>query len=286
MIADLDETIKQLLVSDMPIKNGEIDVKFDQPKREWSAKLTKPTVNFFLYDLRENVELRQIDYQRVGNGNSRDNSAHMKKRPHRVDCFYMLTTWAAEPEDEHRLLTRTLMTLFRYPFLPEHLLVGTLENPRFPISTMVARHDRLTNPAEVWSALDNEMRPSICYTVTLWLDPWTEVTGPIVRTLTFRAGQTSTLPIYQKLDEGTVDFDYNYIGGTVRNKAKDDEPVPGLSVAIKGTGLFDTTDELGRFTLGGLPTGEYTLIAWPPKGKPKEKAISIPAVDGSYDIEL
>ena len=79
MIADLDETIKQLLVKDMPIKNGEIDVKFDQPKREWSAKLTKPTVNFFLYDVRENADLRQAHFQKVSNGNVRENLAAMKK---------------------------------------------------------------------------------------------------------------------------------------------------------------------------------------------------------------
>ena len=58
MIADLDETLQQLLKNELPIKNGEIDIKFEQPKREWSARLSKPTVNFFLYDLRENVKLR------------------------------------------------------------------------------------------------------------------------------------------------------------------------------------------------------------------------------------
>ncbi|MGB3714982.1 MAG: Pvc16 family protein [Candidatus Promineifilaceae bacterium] len=286
MIADLDETIKQLLVTDMPIKNGEIDVKFDQPKREWSARLTKPTVNFFLYDLRENVELRQAQYQKIMNGNPRENIAAMKKAPQRIDCYYMLTVWAAEPEDEHRLLTRTLMSLFRYPMLPEHLLVGTLQNPKFPIMTYLARHDKLTNPAEVWSALDNEMRTAICYSITLALDPWSEVTGPIVRTLNLRAGQSSTLPIKKELVEGTVDFDFTYIGGTVRNKAKDHEPESGLSVAIKGTGLFDKTDDSGRFTLGGMPAGDYTLVVWPAKGKPKEKKITVPAADGDYDVDL
>lgn len=286
MLADLDETIKKLLVEDMPVKNGEIDINFDQPTREWSAKLTKPTVNFFLYDLRENVELRQAQYQKMNNGSLRENIARMKKAPHRIDCFYMMTTWAAEAEDEHRLMTRTLMSLFRYPFLPEHLLEGTLQNPKFPLSTQVARHDKLTNPAEVWSALDNEMRPTICYTVTLALDPWTEVEGPIVRTLVLRTGESSTLPTYKKLDEGRIDYDFTYIGGTVRSKAKDLEPITGLSVAIKGTGLFDTTDDLGQFTLGGMPAGEYTLVVWPPKGKPKEKKISIPADDGSYDVDL
>jgi hypothetical protein len=40
MIADLDETLRQLVTAELPIKNGEIEVEFDQPKREWSARLT------------------------------------------------------------------------------------------------------------------------------------------------------------------------------------------------------------------------------------------------------
>lgn len=286
MIADLDETIKKLLVEDLPIKNGEIDVKFDQPKREWSAKLVKPTVNFYLYDIRENTQLRRSQFDPAGNGNAREMMSRMKKAPHRIDCYYMLTTWAAEPEDEHRLLTRTLMSLFRYPNLPDHILQGTLKNPRFPLNTHVARHDKLTNPAEVWSSLDNEMRPSVSYTITLALDPWSEVTGPIVRTFTLQAGQATRLPIYEKLDEGTAGFELNYIGGMVRSKAGDGEPQAGLEVAIKGRGWFDKTDDDGRYKLGAMPPGDYTLVVWPEEGKPKEKKISVPTSDGDYDLEI
>ena len=286
MIADLDETIKKVLIEDMPIKNGEIDVKFEQPKREWSAKLTKPTVNIFLYDIRENVELRRAQYERVLNGNRQETVAKMKNLPRRIDCYYMLTTWAAEPEDEHRLMTRCLMTLFRHPILPRHLLVGTLRSPRYDIQTHVARHDKLTNPAEVWSALDNEMRPSVSYTATLALDPWTEFTAPVVRTLTFRAGQTSTLPTYQQLDEGSEVPEKIYIGGIVRGKDKEKEPKPGLEVAIKGTGWFDKTDNEGRFRFGAIPAGDYTLVVWPEKGKPKEQKISVPGEGGDYDLEI
>ncbi|UCG25600.1 MAG: DUF4255 domain-containing protein [Chloroflexota bacterium] len=286
MIADLDQSIKQLLVSDLPIKNGEIDVKFDLPNREWSNKLTKPTVNFFLYDVRENTTLRRAQYDPVGNGNARDELARMKKAPHRIDCFYMLTSWAAEPEDEHRLLTRVLMSLFRYPVLPDHFLVGTLQEPRFPIQTYVARHDKLTNPAEVWSALDNEMRPSIAYTTTMTLDPWIEVSGPIVRTLTLRTGKTTSLPWSEQFDEDGFSAELNYIGGTIRSKAEDGRPLSGLEVAIKGRGWFATTDDDGRFKLGGMPAGDYTLVIWPEKGKPKEKRISVPAAKDDYDLAL
>src|SRR5512143_880134 len=197
MIADLDETIRQLLMKELPVKNGEVDIKFDQPKREWSARLTKPTVNLFLYDLRENNVLRQHQWDQVREGGG---TATLKRSPMRVDCFYMLTTWAADPEDEHLLLTRCLMALFRYPILPEDRLVGALQNPRFEIQARLAAHDRLTNPAEMWASLDNEIRPSISYIVTLALDPWSEVAGEtIVRTLTFQYGQAADLPAHRRL---------------------------------------------------------------------------------------
>jgi hypothetical protein len=42
MINDLDETLKQLLIKEMPIENNEVEVKFDLPKRKWAAKLHRP----------------------------------------------------------------------------------------------------------------------------------------------------------------------------------------------------------------------------------------------------
>jgi hypothetical protein len=284
MLADLDETLRQILVAEIPIKNGEIDISFDQPKREWSARITRPTVNLFLYDLRENVMLRHHGFEPLLDGRPVNNNSHQKRTPFRVDCSYILTTWAAEPEDEHRLIARTLLALFRFPILPEDRLVGSMKHQPYEIQTSLAIHDRLTNPAEVWASLDNEMRPSIPYIVTLALDPWIEFSGPVVHTLTFRLGQSATLPWRQAL--GAIETEMIFIGGTVRTKAPDLQPLAGIEVAIKGTGLFAKTDAQGRYSLGSLPIGEYTLVFWPLKGKPFEKRITIPAHDGNYDLEI
>src|SRR5579872_2360538 len=59
MFADLDETIRQLLIHGVPLDLSEVDVSFDAPDREWSGRLSRPTVNCFLYDVRENLEMRQ-----------------------------------------------------------------------------------------------------------------------------------------------------------------------------------------------------------------------------------
>ncbi len=64
MLADLDETLRQLLIAELPVKNGELDISFDLPKRDWSSRISKPTVNLFLYDVRENNVLRQHQWER------------------------------------------------------------------------------------------------------------------------------------------------------------------------------------------------------------------------------
>ena len=132
MIHDLDQTIRKMLIGGMPIKNGEINIEFDQPKRENSIKwLQKPTVNLFLYDLRENHVLRQHQWERQLD--NVDNTAQLKRTPFRVDCFYMLSAWANHSDTEHRVLASAMLALFRCPTLPDDQLVGTLIDQPYPI---------------------------------------------------------------------------------------------------------------------------------------------------------
>jgi hypothetical protein len=281
MIADLDETLRQLLIAEMPVRNKEVDISFHQPRREWSSRLNKPTVNLFLYNLRENTTLRQPQWENFPRG---DNQSHLKRSPFRVDCFYMITAWAAEPEDEHRLLTRTLLALFRFPVLPEERLVGELKNQAFELQTFLADPETLTNPADLWSAMDNELRTSIPLIVTLAFDPWKEITGPLVHTFTLRPGQARGLPRRRRLSESDQNIDMVFIGGSVRDKSG--QPLAGIQVAIKGSGISDQTDSQGRFILGSLPPGDYTLVASLPDGKTRENKIHVPAVDGNYDLSI
>lgn len=278
MIEDLDKSITQLLVNEIPVANGDIGIEFHQPTREWSARRTKPVINLFLYDVRENNTLRQHQWQQVGNG--RDRLSHQKRTPYRVDCHYMLTCWANEPEDEHYLLSRAMLALFRHPILPEVYLVGQMKEQPFDIQAHLARHDRLTNPAEVWSVLDNEMRPAIAYIITLALDPWAEVISPLVHTFILRAGQANALPTRQMVLPDSLDTRYA-IGGWVQ---RGQTPQQGIRVAVQGTGYVAETDAEGRFMLGMFPAGDYVLIAWPDKGGPTTRAVTVPGAE--YDIEL
>lgn len=286
MIADLDDTLKQLLTDEFPIRNGEIDIRFDQPKREWSSRLTKPTINFFLYDVRENQALRQHQWERVRNGTNRGrlDTAMLKRTPYRLDCLYMLTTWANEPEDEHRLLSSTLAALFRFPKIPRERLEGALVNQPYDIHMALARQDRLTNPAEVWGALDNELRPSISVIFTLAVDPWVEMPVPLTSTFIMQTGQSD--PDEESITEGAENQPNLSIRGTVTSKKEPETPLPGLSVALKDTGYMTMTDGEGRFAFSKLQTGPYTLMVLPEKGKLVEFEIEVPSEEGNYNLEM
>src|SRR4051794_14493595 len=54
MLADLDEALRALLRRELGRHGFDgVEVAFDAPAKDWSATLSAPTVNLFLYDLRE-----------------------------------------------------------------------------------------------------------------------------------------------------------------------------------------------------------------------------------------
>ena len=65
MINDLDETIKQLLIKNVPLDPAEVDISFEMPGREWSASIAKPTVNLYLYSIQENRDLRMAAAEKM-----------------------------------------------------------------------------------------------------------------------------------------------------------------------------------------------------------------------------
>ena len=180
MINDLDEAIKELLTKRGLLDPTEIDIKFEMPNREWSASISKPTVNLYLYDIRENHQLRGTEWTVTKDENGK---ATRKKNASRVDIAYIITVWTNDVVDQHQLLWDVLLALFRYPELPYEVLSGQLVGQSYPIKAATAQPDGLfQNPADFWSALDNEIQPSINYVVTLPLDTDVVFTAPLVRT--------------------------------------------------------------------------------------------------------
>ncbi len=63
MLLELHNTIQRLIYERGNISPREVDITFEAPTRERIDKLMRPTINLFLFDLQENTDLRQSDFE-------------------------------------------------------------------------------------------------------------------------------------------------------------------------------------------------------------------------------
>src|SRR5207247_2504997 len=59
MIQDVDESLRALVKRDA-LNGSKADIAFDAPNKEWSSRRNTPTVDLYLYDLREDLEQREV----------------------------------------------------------------------------------------------------------------------------------------------------------------------------------------------------------------------------------
>lgn len=167
MIDDVDDSLKELLVQKVPIDASAVDIKFEMPNKDWSAAVSKPTVNLFLYDVRENHELRSNERILARNANMGTETP----APVRLDLSYLITVWTTDISDEHRLLGRILAALLKFPFLPQEVLKGTMQTQTFPLRAWIAQPERMPNPWEFWGHMEHGMKASLHFVLTASLEP-------------------------------------------------------------------------------------------------------------------
>jgi hypothetical protein len=271
MIADLDETLKQLLIKEGGLDPAEVDISFDMPDREWSSKVSKPTVNLYLYDVHEKTELRRNDWQ-IEHANGR---ATKRKPPPRVDLSYLITVWTNDIADQHRLLGHLLAVLFRHKEYPEGVLQGKMKSVEWPIHTMVAQPDGvLRNSADFWSALDNQLKPSISYVVTVPVEVDLVISGPEVKTKVLQFKDRHNGPT-----EETVQ-----ISGIIHRKGDPEAVVSDATIVMKELQRTAKTGRDGKYTFGKVSRGSHTFEVMTPEEEKREVSVSVPSA--SYDIEL
>lgn len=272
MIADVDETIKQLLMRKGALDSSEVDICFEMPGQEWSAGVTKPTINLYLYDIRENHDLRAYDWEVQ---HQEDKTATKRRLPIRIDLTYLITVWTSAVDDEHRLLWGVLATLFRYPMIPGEVFQGALEGTDTLLSTVVAQPDGpLRNPADFWASLDNRLKASINYTVTVPLDPDMQFSAPVVSTRVLGVRPKDQAETEERLQ----------VKGVLHEKGKPAQVIPSATLLLKEAGRSAVTNEEGRYAFAKLSRGRYTLKVQAPDRKDKEMVLTVPSL--SYDIEV
>jgi hypothetical protein len=286
MIRDLDETLKQLLIQNGGLDPATVDIRFDAPSRVLSAAITRPTVNLYLYDVRENVELREMRWDTERDGNRK---VRIKRLPLQMDLSYSITCWASATEDQHQLLWRVLETLSRNSPLPNDLLQGDLQGQIHQVQTKVAQPDGvLKNPADLWAAMKTEPAPYINLVVTLDLDLDEEITTPLVFARVLKTSQLEAQSDTEKakygLPPGQSAWEASPIrfGGVVHST--DGQSIKGASIRLLGkqtdgnplqVGPTIQTDEFGRYVFTGVPAGQYTLVIEVPGQAPQQRPLNV-----------
>lgn len=159
MIHDVDQVLRSL-IGGHALPGVITDIEFAAPTKDWAARRNSPTVNLYLYDIREDVSRRERGLVSVRNAEGR--VVQRRQPPRWFRLSYLVTAWTARPEDEHRLLSAVLTLLLRHETLPQDELTGELSELGFelPLSVAVPPVES-RSLADVWSALGGELKPSL-----------------------------------------------------------------------------------------------------------------------------
>ena len=190
MIEDLSNSIKALLEYELLTPGQEVipnlSISFAQPDDNFPpASVTKPAVNLFLYDVREDLKLRHNErfrYQQMPPA-----SYDVKRQPLLMECSYLVTAWSdsatAAANDEHTVLSAMIMALRRYNCLPDTLpnkidlegspiqiLQGALAGINPLPRTFTMQDGYLQSLGEFWRSMGHGPKPRFNYSVTIAVD--------------------------------------------------------------------------------------------------------------------
>ncbi|NEN88206.1 MAG: DUF4255 domain-containing protein [Okeania sp. SIO3H1] len=288
MIRDLSQALRRILedsrLSSRFPELAEAQISFERPSETFSPGQT--TVNLFLYDIREHLELRSNE----PSIEMRGGQAIIHNPPKRIACSYLVTAWPVGGEElplqEHRLLSQVLQVFSAYPTIPE---IPFLENTRLagqepPLPLVTAQVDGVQSVAELWTALGNQLRPSITVTVTVSMKELFEPEPtPIVITQDLQLGQQLSSSSEQFVP-GTEQRFFR-IGGRVTDA--ENKPVVGATVILVEPNLTVATDGNGQYSIGSIPAGTYTLRVQL-EDLVQEVNITIPVenTESNYNVEL
>jgi hypothetical protein len=174
VIKDLDETLAALLRRELPQElSRQVQISFATPDDQFPPQsVTTPAIDLFLYDIRENLDLRsnEVFVERQSDG-----TAVRTQAPVRVDFSYLITTWPSESvpdpaEDEHLLLGFVMQAFLKHRVLPEDILQGVLVGQKPPLPASSLQPGRLQSLGEFWQALGGKPKAALNYQVTLSVD--------------------------------------------------------------------------------------------------------------------
>ncbi len=192
VLQDVDDSIRSFLRTRARITN-DIEIVFEAPTRDWAARRNTPTIDVFLYDIRENLDRRQAMFE-----DSRNADLMVTGRPQATrwyNCSYLITAWTQRPEDEHRLLGSVLLGFLEVHALPTDVLSGRLSEMEREVFVTIGRPlAQERSISDIWSALGGELKPSLDLVLVVPFEPAGDrvIGPPVLEAPSLRVGDPST----------------------------------------------------------------------------------------------
>lgn len=163
MLELIDESIEAFLRARVPLGATEVDVSFEAPDRTWSAKLVRPTINLFLWDIRRSASRSRTGLEEF----ERDGKQIRRLALPVIEMRYLITAWTSDHGDERALLAGVMSTLLAHSHLPSDFLPETFDDLRAPALLMARAGE---DAVDVFRALEGQLKPSISMVVVSEVD--------------------------------------------------------------------------------------------------------------------
>jgi hypothetical protein len=169
----LNQSLENFLREETPLPASSIDVSFETPDKDWSARLVRPTVNIFLHEIRRSTA-RSVTgtFTKVGNGEHRREALAPFVR-----LRFALSVWTTDTSDEHQLLGDLLSLVATAGSIPTVYLDAPLSSLGNRVEmALVGEEIRSTN--DIWSGLGVAPRACIDLAIVMPVSPPTSRVVP------------------------------------------------------------------------------------------------------------
>lgn len=257
MLDIIDRSLESLFRAAVPLSATDIDVSFQPPERDWSAKLTRPTVNLFLWDIRRSANRSQAGVRTV---QTADGAVHQPARPV-VELRYVVTAWTSDHGDERALLGGLVRALLANPTVPRDMLPPEYDQLTEP-NLLMARSGE--DHIDVFRALEGQLKPGINLVLATEYDIGLGIpAGPPVASIGTAVGRVDGEP------------------PAVRRRVAGDVGLPAaIGAVVRSPGDATIVNPTGRFLLRAATGDEIVVETDPPL------TATVPAVGGvRFDVD-
>jgi hypothetical protein len=241
----LNLSLERFLRSEVPLPADQVDVDVAAPDKDWSARLTRPTLSIFLHEVRRSSS-RSVTgtVTRAASGTyTREQLAPF------VRVRWCLSLWTPEASDELRVLGEVLSLVVTTGGIPPEHLEPPLDTLGHPVELTLAGEDLRASDA-LWSGLGVAPRLAVELVGVLPVAP------PLSRTVPAPPGDVQLATSDQRAPQRRSAV--RRLGGTIADPAARGRRIIGPRGAA-------VVEDLGRYLVPAQPGDRLVIDVDPPR---------------------